>query len=729
MKKIKLQKLGIICLIVIFQLVSIQIFAQKDADNSYVLAWDDVLALKVISASMKEESLIDAPSNITIITKEMIENRGYRSFVEVAQDIPGFDFLMYEDGGGDFSTFSINRGIGGQGNPRILILVDNIPQNFINNRWSVHWTFEQLLHDLDRIEIVHGPGSALYGGQAFTGVVHFITKKDYNGVYAKIGYGSNNEIDLQTLIGKKIGDDFRFSVSFRRYQTDGDEGSERYDPGNYFEDFYEIRDSGPLPLPQRFRIPYSFNRMESNSLRVKLSGKKTEVGFFYWNLDRAISSFDIKYQFQPQKNRDSHTMDGFHLYTRNIQTIGDKLTLESNMAIRSLSHERIKNLDQSIPGDSSSSLFSATGYQAYIDERLNLEINKNNNIIIGGRSQFNINVNSDDMQNKMLSNSSGPTQSSFSLKNEFAAFALWNNKINKYLAYSVGTRIDFGTDLKLNHSPRVSFIIKPTKKLNFKIIYGHAFRQPDTKEEFSTNQRMDRPNKETSTPELKTEKISTWELEMNFLAEKRFNIKANFFYSNMLDLLEFIPDTNVLIGLRASNIANYKVFGTSLSADYSPHKNIRIYSNYIYTQGKEGDDTWKSIDKVAAHKLNLGVNCLLWKKRINVNIRANIVSKRKVNADNIWLQLNENGYAPGYWKVNFTISYRGFKWIQPQFIVRNLFNEQFYGIGRHKGASLPYSEGIPEDVVDTDYAPSYHPQPGRTFTFLLKFEFNKKKKI
>lgn len=716
-------------LILLLTINPVNSFTQEKGDNSYVLAWDDVLALKVISASMKEEKLVDAPSNITIITKEMIENRGYRSFVEVAQDVPGFDFLMFEEGGGVFTTFSMNRGIGGQGNPRILVLVDNIPQNFINNLWSVHWTFEQIFCDLDRIEIIHGPGSVLYGGQAFTGVVHFITKKKYDGVYVKGGYGSNNEVDVQALVGKKLSDDFHLTLSLRGYHTDGDAGNERYDPGNYFPDTYippppKDRPIGSVP-PVEKNIPAEYNRMDSYSLRMKLTGKNTETGFSFWSLDRALSSFALGYLNFPQNTRNSHQMNGMHLYTKNSYQISDKFILESNLVARALWHHQIENEDNVVPPvDSSGQFFSSAGYQAIIDERLNYEINKNSNIIIGGRAQFNILAQSDEMINKLVSNTN-ESPSSMNSKTEYAFYSLWNNQINKYLAYSVGTRVDFGSDLELNHSPRVSLIIKPIKKINFKLIYGHAFRQPDTEGEFSTQTKENATRPTKLIAKLNTEKINTSELEINFLPDKRFKIKGNLFYSNMYDLIKYDADSAGLVGRIAYNKAKYKVFGTSISANILILKNFSVFSNYMYTQGKEEDEegeNWGDIDKVARHKLNIGINCHFFQKKLNLNLRTNIVGQRKANSENYWLQQYKNGYAPAYNKLNLTISYRGFKRLQPQLIIRNILNEQYYGIGRDEGSMEPFEGSAFNGNIQEDLLTPYHPQPGRTITFLLKFE-------
>lgn len=709
----------------------------SDRTKSYVLTWEDLLALKVTSASMKEENLAKAPQNITIITKEMIENRGYRDFVEVAQDIPGFDFLMYEEGASEFPNYSHHRGIGAQGNPQILVMIDNIPQNYISNLWSVQWTFEQMLHDLDRIEVIQGPGSALYGGQAFSGVIHFITKKNYEGVYAKAGYGSYNEIDLQGLVGKKINDDIHVSLAFRKYHTDGDKGFNRPDPANYWHDIVVNRppilppNSGPtnglppnggnlnnLPPPiMRDSIPDGFsNSIDAQSLRLKLAGKNAETGIFYWGTERDPASFFVGGTSYIYDSPVGYGMSGLDVYSRNNQQFSEKVTLESELVGRAVWHEPI------VPQNTDTVKHSKNmaGYQAYLDEKLRINFNDNNNVIVGGRFLFNFNLYSDQVIQEVVSFNSNISTSSLTVLPEYAAYALWNNTINEYISYSVGSRFDFGTFLNLTHSPRATLIITPAKTINFKLLYGQAFRQPDAMTNISLINRQTQSNQDLKADILKPEKIKTTELEINYMPEKRYRLKANIYYSRLDDLIGFTEDSTAFMGHKPSNIDEYNIAGFSFDAIYSPIEHIRLYANYSFTKGKNANEAWSDIEKIATNKLNFGVNCLLWQEKLNINARANIVGRRKANEQNTWLQANEGGYAPAYKKVNLAITYNGFKNFQPQLVIRNLFNEQYYGVGRDTGSNT--GDLIAPPTGDNIQVPSYHPQPGRTITLLLKFD-------
>ena len=193
----------------------------------------DLVNMNVTSASLIEEDIFDAPSNIVVITRETIRQRGYQTLVDMAEDLPGFDFLIFEDAGGEYTTFNKNRGLGDIGNDKILIMVDGVVQNFVSYNWSTQWTFEVLMQDLERVEIIQGPGSSLYGAQAFSGVINFITDRDKEGAEVRTIVGPNATRGFDAFWGGSFADRGHFTVAVHTYDTDGDEG-DRYDPGGYW---------------------------------------------------------------------------------------------------------------------------------------------------------------------------------------------------------------------------------------------------------------------------------------------------------------------------------------------------------------------------------------------------------------------------------------------------------------------------------------------------------------
>ena len=142
------------------------------------LDWEDLMNLQVTSAGKREQSIDDAPANIIVITSEQIQNRGYLTLEEVFKDLPGFDFSVGLPSG-EYPTHFLFRGVGDVGQTKFALYVDGVLQNDISNGWFRHTGYNFALNNIERIELVSGPGSALYGANAFVGFVNIITKQGY----------------------------------------------------------------------------------------------------------------------------------------------------------------------------------------------------------------------------------------------------------------------------------------------------------------------------------------------------------------------------------------------------------------------------------------------------------------------------------------------------------------------------------------------------------------------
>jgi outer membrane receptor for ferrienterochelin and colicin len=81
-------------------------FSQKidSSFSAYNYSLRELQNIKTTTGSLKAENIDEAPSNITIITEQMITERGYQTLVDVCQDIPGFDFKVFNEGSGDYPT-------------------------------------------------------------------------------------------------------------------------------------------------------------------------------------------------------------------------------------------------------------------------------------------------------------------------------------------------------------------------------------------------------------------------------------------------------------------------------------------------------------------------------------------------------------------------------------------------------------------------------------------------
>ena len=133
----------------------------------------------VITASRKVQKVSEAPASVYVITDKQIRARGYRTLVDALHDVPGFDFQHTY---GVYPELIHQRGLVGENN-RTLVYVDGVPDNNINENAVLAGTIRFPLNNVARIEIVSGPASALYGANAFNGIINIITKGSCRDVF------------------------------------------------------------------------------------------------------------------------------------------------------------------------------------------------------------------------------------------------------------------------------------------------------------------------------------------------------------------------------------------------------------------------------------------------------------------------------------------------------------------------------------------------------------------
>lgn len=150
-------------------------YAQVSERELAELGLADLLAVRAVTGSRHDQRVIDSPRAVTIITADDIRRRNYRSTPEALSEVVGVFVQQTNDGGGS----PIIRGLVGN---RILLLVDGIRLNSSSYRLGPNQYLNTIdVNSIDRIEVVRGAGSVLYGSDALGGVVNIITKSVLDG--------------------------------------------------------------------------------------------------------------------------------------------------------------------------------------------------------------------------------------------------------------------------------------------------------------------------------------------------------------------------------------------------------------------------------------------------------------------------------------------------------------------------------------------------------------------
>ncbi|MCP4156495.1 MAG: hypothetical protein GY757_52765, partial [bacterium] len=171
-----------------------------------------------------------------------------------------------------------------------------------------------------------------------------------------------------------------------------------YDPGSYFHG-----NIAPYYLTQHYdtdgnyvtnypnpvagqSIPDGFNNwVDALSFRIKLSYQNSELGFFYWDDDRASSSYIAGHEYYLTDPDHKSHQRGYHAYLKNTRDITEKISLESNVVYRTSIALPDTSAQYTFRFEGMAKALYSFSNQAYVEERLNFNLANNSNILVGFR--------------------------------------------------------------------------------------------------------------------------------------------------------------------------------------------------------------------------------------------------------------------------------------------------------------------------------------------------------
>ncbi len=229
-----------------------QLTAHADPKELLNLSVEDLLNVEVVSVSKKAQSLNDSPAAIYVITHEDIKRIGARSIPEALRLAPGVDVARI-----DAHRWAVSiRGFNSRFANKLLVLIDG--RNAYTRAFSgVYWEQQDvMLEDVDRIEVIRGPGGTLWGANAVNGVINIITKhsSDTQGGLVTAGGGTEEHGFGAFRMGTQLSPD----ITARAYvkggsqdsnslssetQKDGGDDWEKIQTGFRMDSQYSLHDS------------------------------------------------------------------------------------------------------------------------------------------------------------------------------------------------------------------------------------------------------------------------------------------------------------------------------------------------------------------------------------------------------------------------------------------------------------------------------------------------------
>ncbi|MCP5047286.1 MAG: TonB-dependent receptor [bacterium] len=193
---------------------------QKESDKYFKMSVQELLDVELYTAGKTLEKIGDIPASVVLITREDIETYGYQSLIEILENIPGL--FAIDDYDENSISFGVRGFWSGVANDNMIILVNGVQQ--LNDLFS-NYPLTKILapvESIDRIEVIRGPMSVIYGQGAFYGVINIITddqvKKPVSMVSSSIGSLNTKKL-FARVTGSKGGFYYFFDASM--YDTNG----------------------------------------------------------------------------------------------------------------------------------------------------------------------------------------------------------------------------------------------------------------------------------------------------------------------------------------------------------------------------------------------------------------------------------------------------------------------------------------------------------------------------
>jgi iron complex outermembrane receptor protein len=193
--------------------------ALADARRLADLSIQELMDISVTSVSKKETKLNDSPAAISVITQEDIRRSGLTSLPELLRTVPGLDVARVSGNQWAISA----RGFNDQFANKLLVLVDG-RTIYTPVFGGVFWNAQDLvLEDLDRIEVIRGPGATLWGANAVNGVINITTKsaKATQGTLVTTTVGTEDQPTTAIRYGGQLGTNLFYRAYVKYFDRDG----------------------------------------------------------------------------------------------------------------------------------------------------------------------------------------------------------------------------------------------------------------------------------------------------------------------------------------------------------------------------------------------------------------------------------------------------------------------------------------------------------------------------
>ncbi|GAB6084343.1 catecholate siderophore receptor CirA [Desulfuromonas carbonis] len=469
----------------------------------------------VFTASKYEQKVTAAPSAVSIITAAEIRKYGYRTLADILRSQRGF-YTSYDRQ----TEFLGVRGFGRPGdfNSRILLLIDGSRSN--NNIFDTAAIGNDFILDvalIDRIEVVRGPGSSLYGSNAFFAVINVITRRgrDLQGTELAATAASQETYRGRLSYGRRFPGGGEFLLSGSSYRSNGDSSL-------YYAEFDAPETNAGVATDRDGEKVYTLFG------KVSLGDFTLETAFGDREKETPTGAFGTV--FNDPRNRTSGRQASARLHYQHLFPGELELLFRASYEDFRAEGDYVYDFAPVPPPLLVVNQDRFRGEWWGSEFQLGKSIGPHH-LVAGGEYRDNFRQ---DLQNSDLAVNLDSRQQTSNI----GLFLQDEYRVGQDLSLSLGVRCDRFSTFGWSTSPRLALIYTPRPKTALKFLYGQAFRAPSAFENYYHDGLVtQKPN-----PDLDPETIRTWELVWEQYFGDALRAVATGYYYRIDDLINLTLD-------------------------------------------------------------------------------------------------------------------------------------------------------------------------------------------
>ena len=626
---------------------------------------------EVYTASKFEQKATEAPSSVTVITSDEIKRYGWRTLGDVLASVQGF-YVSYDRNYDFLGARGVNLG---DFNSRILLLINGHRiNNDLNDGAYLDTAFLLDVDLIDHVEIIRGPGSVLYGNNAFFGVINVITRtgKQINGAELSGMFGSYDAYSGRVTVGERFHNGLQYLLSGTFYNDDGP------------EDLYYPQFNTPA-LNVNNGIAHNMDNDGFGSFFGSVSYKDFTVEGGYMDREKRnptgqyseppLTTFNDP-RLQTTDDRSYGTLKYSHKFSDTLDVSGDVYYDRSDYRIGYPESGVISGVPVS-----DFSVEHETGEWAGGEAQINKKLFDRLMLTFGAeyRNDF-------VQEDQLFDETAGALI--YDRKRDrqnYGFFGQGDLVILTNLQLNAGVRYDQYGDFHPSVSPRAALIYDPFPQSTLKFIYGTAFRDPNFLE-------LSDPRFQ----DIQPEKIYSYEMVYEQGIGRHLRSSVSGYYNRLDDLIDF----------ENGNYTNFNAdtFGAEFALEGKWEDGIITRLSYTL-QHTENRDSGAGLPDSPMHLIKLNASVPLWRDKIFAGMEVQYTSKSHTVYE-AFPQTVPGPDVPGFATVNFTLF--------SQNIVKNLdVSASIYNL-LDKTYSEPSSRFHLQNAI---------PQDGRTFRVKLTYRF------